>query len=170
MTIFDHALIIILLLSIIYGLTRGVIKEILSIVGWVAAFVVANKFAGLLAPYMPDSIPGDNLKGLAALVVLFIGTLFVTGIIVSLVSSLISSVGLGWLNNFLGAVFGLLRGCLIAGVIVYLAGFTALPKADLWQNAKFSKTMENFVLKVVQYGPDFFKGKIQYPPRDALNT
>ncbi len=168
MTIFDHALIIVLFLSVIFGLMRGVIKEVLSIVGWVAAFVIANKFTDQLALFMPDAIPGDKLKELVSFIVLFLATLFIIGIIVSLVSSLISSVGLGWLNNMLGAVFGFLRGCVIAGVIVYLAGFTKLPSADLWQNARFSKVMEEFVLRVVDYGPEFFKGKVKYPPRETV--
>lgn len=168
MTVFDYALIIVVLVSIVFGLTRGVIKEVLSIVGWAIAFVIANKYADSLAVFMPDSIPGDKVKELISFIVLFVVTLFIVGLLVSLVSSLISSIGLGWLNDFLGAVFGFVRGCLIAGVIVYLAGFTKLPSADLWQKAKFSKTMEEFVLRVVEYGPDFFKGKVTYPPRETV--
>lgn len=167
MTTFDYVVIIIVAVSIIYGLSRGVIKEVLSILGWVAAFIVANRFSGLLVPFMPNSIPTNDLKALAAVIVLFIGTLFIIGMVVSLLSKAISTVGLGWLNNVLGAIFGFFRGFLIVGVIVYLAGLTKLPSSELWQNAILSQSMERFVLSALEFGPNFLKDKVEYPARDV---
>lgn len=170
MTIFDHAVIIIIGLSVIVSISRGLIQEVLSIIGWFAALFAAKTYAKSFAPLMPDSIPGDELKLLAGFLLLFIGTLFVTGMISKLASSLFSSVGLGWLNNLLGAGFGFLRGLLISGFIVFLAGFTKIPEDTRWQDAILSDRMEQIVLRALDYGPPYFKEKVQYPANKADPT
>ena len=58
MTIFDYVVLFILVSSVVISTMRGLVKEILSLVGWVAAFVVANAFGAKLAPMLPSVIPG----------------------------------------------------------------------------------------------------------------
>lgn len=168
MTVFDHIVIIIIGLSIIVSISRGLIQEVLSILGWFFALYVAKTYGKSFAPFMPDSIPGPELKLLAGFLLLFIATLFITGLVSKLASSAFSSIGLGWLNNILGAFFGFVRGLLIAGFIVFLAGFTKVPEDGRWQEAMLSDDMERFVLKVLEYGPPYFRDKVQYPERSTV--
>lgn len=163
MTVFDYAVIVIVGLSILIGISRGLIQEVLSILGWFFALYVAKTYAKMTVAYMPDSIPGDELKMLAAFLLLFVATLFITSMIAKLLASMFSSIGLGWLNNILGAGFGFLRGVLIAGVIVFLAGFTKIPEDPRWQGALFSDDMEQFVLRVLEYAPESLRDKVHYP-------
>lgn len=163
MTVFDYAVIIIVGLSIVIGISRGLIQEVLSILGWFAALYVAKTYAKSAVSFMPDSIPGDELKMLAAFLLLFIATLFITGMVAKLAASMFSSIGLGWLNNVLGAGFGFLRGVLIAGVIVFLAGFTKIPEDSRWQGALLSDDMEQFVLRILEYAPASLRDKVHYP-------
>lgn len=162
MTIFDYAVIIIIGISLIISIMRGLVQEVLSIVGWFAAIYVSKTYASQVIPFIPDSIPGDNLKLLTAFIILFVATLFLAGLISMAISSLFSTVGLGWLNNLLGAFFGIGRGMLIVCVIVFLAGLTTIPKDPRWQNAMFSAPFEAAVLTALEYVPDLIKGKVSY--------
>ena len=113
MTGFDYAVIAVLALSALLGWWRGLVYEVLSLLGWVAAFVVARLFATNVAPYMPDCAGADVLKTAAASALLFILTLIVCSILAWLLSRVVKWVGLGWLDGLLGTLFGLLRGMLL---------------------------------------------------------
>lgn len=72
MTIFDYIVLIIIGLSVILSVMRGMIREVLAIVGLVAAFYVGVTYTNQLLPMMPIDIPNDALRVLAA----FFGTFF----------------------------------------------------------------------------------------------
>jgi membrane protein required for colicin V production len=67
MTIFDYVVLVIIGLSIIVSMMRGLLAEILSIMGWFVAFFVARTYSGQLAPMMPDELPTESLRVLARL-------------------------------------------------------------------------------------------------------
>lgn len=162
MTIFDYAVFVIVGLSVIVSLMRGLIGEVLSIAGWIAALYVAKTYAVQLIPLLPDSISGQGLRVLIAFLVLFVVTLLLSGLVSKILSSVFSKVGLGWINNILGAVFGFGRGLLIVSVVVFLAGLTKIPQDDRWKNAMFSATFEAFVIQALDYAPNYLKKQIDF--------
>jgi membrane protein required for colicin V production len=78
-TIFDYLVLFILISSVLISTLRGLVKEILSLVGWVAAFVVANAFGAKLAPMLPSVIPGETVKLIVAFIALFLGVRVLMG-------------------------------------------------------------------------------------------
>ena len=111
MTAFDFAVIAIFLLSLLLGLWRGLVYEVLSLLGWPLAFVLSRMFAGDVAPMMPGT--QDVVQIALAYAVVFIAALIAWAILVWLVSKLVKAVGLGWLDRVLGGIFGLVRGGLV---------------------------------------------------------
>jgi membrane protein required for colicin V production len=162
MTIFDYVVIAILAISVIISISRGLVKEVLSIAGWFVALYVAKTYANQIMPLLPDSLSGDSLRVLVAFVVLFVSTLILAGFVSMALSTLFSKIGLGWLNNLLGGFFGLARGMIIISVIVFLAGLTSFPKDARWQNAMFSAPIEAFVLSILAYAPDYIKKQVSF--------
>ena len=77
MTSFDYLVLIIVGISIVLSVMRGLLAEVLSILGWVAAFFVAKTYASEVVPMMPVDIPTESLRILAAFLVLFFATLLV---------------------------------------------------------------------------------------------
>ena len=75
MTGFDYAVLIIIGLSVIFSIMRGMVKEVLAIIGWVAAFYVGRTYTDQLLPMMPVDIPTESLRVLAAFLILFLATL-----------------------------------------------------------------------------------------------
>ena len=132
---------------------RGAVREVLAIVGWIAAFYAAKTYAVQLVPLLPQDIPSEPLKLLAAFVILLLGVLLIASLLSIALSSLIKKIGLNWLNRFVGALFGLVRGLIIICVLVFLAGLTSLPKDARWTNAMFSSPLEVLVKSMLPWLP-----------------
>lgn len=153
MTLFDYAVLIIIGLSILISLMRGAVREILSLLGWVLAFYIARTYSLMVVPFLPEGIPTESLKILAAFIVLFLAVLLITSLLAIAMAGLLKDIGLGWLNRLLGGVFGFLRGLLIVTVLMILAGMTQLPKDARWTNAMFSAPLEALVKTVLIWLP-----------------
>lgn len=162
MTIFDYAVLTIVGLSVIFSVMRGMVREVLSILGWVAAFYVARTYTNQLLPMMPANIPTESLRVLAAFLVLFLATLLLASLLAIAISAIFKKIGLGWLNRLLGAVFGVARGLLIVCVVVFLAGLTEAPKDARWRNAMFSAPIEALVVSMLPWIPDSIAKHVKY--------
>ena len=153
MTIFDYLVLFILVASIVISMLRGLMKEILSLVSWIAAFVVANLFGADLAPLLPAAIPGAALRLIVAFVLLFIGARLLMGLLMMAVDATINAAGLTLADRGLGGLFGLARGIVIVLAGVMLAGMTELPKQDFWKNALLSPMAETGARTVQPFLP-----------------
>ena len=162
MTWFDYAVILVFLFSALLGWWRGFVYEVLSLLGWVAAGVVARLFASSAVPYMPTALGAESARMAAAFAILFIVTLIVGSIVAWMLSKLVKWVGLGWLDGMLGMSFGMLRGVLVILVLVILAGMTRLPQEPFWRNAWSSKSLENMAQVIQAWMPDSVAKRVHY--------
>ncbi len=162
MTIFDYVVLTIIGLSIVLSVMRGLLREVLAILGWVAAFYVAKTYTNQILPMMPADIPTESLRILAAFLVLFLATLLVASLLAIALSVIFKKIGLGWLNRLLGAFFGLARGLLIVCVLVFLAGLTNIPKDTRWRNAMFSSPIEALVISMLPWLPISIAKHVKY--------
>lgn len=160
MTSFDIAVAAILLLSLSFGVWRGLVYEVLSLLGWPLAFVLSRMFAGDVSAMMPGT--QEVIRIASAYAVVFVAALVAWGILVWLVSRLIKAIGLGWLDSALGALFGLVRGALVILVLAWLGGLTRLPEQPFWQNAQTSRAIEDVALWSKVWLPDNIRQRIHY--------
>lgn len=149
MTVFDYIVLTVLVASVIISTVRGLVKEILSLIAWAAAFFVANTWAAQMAAMLPEGLtawmPGAMTKLIVGFVILFIGTLLVAGLVNMAVGHLIKAAGLTLADRGLGGLFGLARGTLLVLTGVILAGLTSLPQQPLWREALLSPLAETAV-------------------------
>lgn len=162
MTIFDYIVLIVVAFSVLISVLRGGVREVLSILGWLAAFYVAKTYVGALIPLMPEEIPTDELKTLAAFVILFLLALLVAGLVATGLATLLSKAGLGWFNRIMGALFGLARGLLVIGVGAMLAGMTSIPKDDVWTTAMLSAPVEAMVKAALPLLPETLSKRVTF--------
>jgi membrane protein required for colicin V production len=162
MTIFDYAVLLIVGLSILLSVMRGLVREVLALLAWVVAIWLATAYATDIARLLPGSIPNDSVRMLAAFVILFLGALLLMSLVTMTLGELVKSLGLGVMDRSLGAVFGLARGVLIVTVLVLLAGLTTLPKQPLWRSAMFSAPLEAFAQSVTPWLPEDLRKRISY--------
>jgi membrane protein required for colicin V production len=161
-TLFDYLVLFILIASVIISTLRGLVREILSLVSWIVAFVVANAFCAELAPLLSGLVPGEAVRMMLAFVLLFIGVRLLMGLLMLAVDALIKATGLTLADRGLGGLFGLARGIVIvlAGVIV--CGMTQIPEQPFWKNALLSPLAESGVRTVKPFLPGTLAQHVKY--------
>ncbi|MEW5887922.1 MAG: CvpA family protein [Pseudomonadota bacterium] len=162
MTAFDYMVLAVVGASVLLGAWRGLFSEVLALAAWIVAFVAARTFAGDAAPLLGAWIKEGALQYLVAFVVIFVGVILLAALLRLAVSKLLRAVGLGPLDRFLGAVFGVLRGAVVVLVAVLAAGFTALPQQAWWRDAYFSPPLETAVLAAKPWFPPAVAKRIKY--------
>lgn len=148
MTGFDFVLLAILAISMVLGLLRGLLKEVLSLVAYASAFLAAIWWGPLVSEIFSQWITQPFVSMALAYLGVFIGVLLSIGFINMTLSALLSKTGLTPADHGLGAMFGLLRGVLFVLVLVILAGYTPLPEEPWWKNAMFSKQVVGAVQQI----------------------
>ena len=116
----DWAFIAVLTVSTLISLWRGFAREALSLLGWVAAFVLANLFAERLSATLIQFIDNEPARYMAAFALLFVGVLLLFNLLGVLVRQLIRLTGLSILDRLLGTVFGFTRGLIILLVVSFI--------------------------------------------------
>ena len=131
----DLTLLAVLALSIVIGLVRGLVFEVLSLLGWVAAYFAAQWLGPEVAPYVPIGTPGSALNQGAAFALTFIASLIVWGLGARLVRLLISTSPLSLPDRVLGAGFGALRGMVLLLAIATVVALTPAVRAPAWRTS-----------------------------------
>ncbi len=162
MTIFDLVVLIIFIVSVLLSIVRGVVRESLSLVGWVVAYMAAKIFAKDFVIVLPLSITDDSLRMVISYVAVFMAVLIVMSMLTMLASALIRTVGLGLVDRFLGALFGFARGLLVVLLLVLSAGLTTLPQEPFWKKALLSKPLETGVIMIMPWLPRGLSRRINY--------
>jgi membrane protein required for colicin V production len=162
MTLFDVVVLVVLVASVIISAVRGLVREILSLIGWIAAFVVANTFAAWMAGLLPAMVIGGVLRLILGFAILFVGTLIVAALLASAIHHVIRAAGLVLADRGLGGVFGLLRGVLIVLTAVILAGLTSLPKQAFWRDSFFAPIAEQTVRSIKPLLPPEWAEHVHY--------
>ncbi len=132
----DAALIAVLVISVIVGVIRGFVFELLSLVGWVAAWFAAQWFAAQVAPYIPIGSSGSALNLGAAFAIVFVAALIVWAIAARLIRLVIHATPLSIVDRGLGAVFGLLRGVVLLLAVTVAVGLTPAGKSSAWHQSR----------------------------------
>jgi membrane protein required for colicin V production len=154
MTAFDFVAIAIIVLSALLGWWRGFMYELFSLIGWIAAYVVARTFSAQALPYIPEAVGAVNVRSVVAFAVLFIVTLIVAAIAAWLLARLAKFAGLGGMDGKFGAMFGVLRGVLVLLALVWLGGLTSMPQKPWWRDALSSKPLLQAALYAKDYVPE----------------
>ena len=154
MTSFDYAVIAIIVLSALVGWWRGFMYELFSLLGWLAAYIVASTFSAQMMPHVPMEVGAVNIRSAVAFAALFIATLIVAALFAWFLARLAKYAGLSGMDGKFGAIFGMLRGGLVVIALVWLAGLTDLPQLPFWRNALSSKPLQQAAMYAKDYMPE----------------
>ena len=162
MTAFDYDVLTVLGVSVLLGVWRGVVSEILALVAWVVAFLAARAEGAEVANWLAPHVAEPALRLAAAYVLVVVAVLVVFSIARLVLKLLLKAVGLGVLDRMLGAAFGALRGVVVVLVAVLVAGMTPLPKMEWWREAKLAPPLETAVLAARPWLPADAAKRIRY--------
>ncbi len=172
----DNAILLIFIISVLAGLMRGLVKEIISILSWIAAVIVAVLFSTKVAamftgsPQVQSAVSNASTSiGMNAaapvsyvsigisFIVLFILTLTVGTIINHLISKAVEGGGISFVNRLLGGVFGLGRGFIMVVVAIFVIQLTPLQQQVWWSASQLVNSFQPAVKWLGSYAAPGFE-------------
>jgi membrane protein required for colicin V production len=132
----DWVFLAVLAASLLLGAWRGLVYEVLSVMGWIAAFILAQWLAPDAAAMLPMGKAGEAVRYVAGFVVVFIAVVFTAGLVAWAIKRLVQAVGLRPIDRTLGAMFGLLRGVVLLLATAVVVHMTPFKRADWWTESK----------------------------------
>lgn len=142
----DAGLLAVLAFSVLLGLLRGMLMEVLSLLGWSASWVSAQWWGVRVAAHLPLGTPGSDLNRAAGFIATFVVVLLVWATFSWLLQKLMRASPLSAGDRALGALFGFIRGLLVVTVIVMVVSLTPFAKADLWRDSIGTRWLRGAIL------------------------
>ena len=162
MTVLDFCILVILALSMLLGLWRGLVSEVLAVAAWVAAILAGKAFAGDVAPALSGFVKDALVQTIAAFALIVVAVILLIAVLRFALRELLKAAGLGVTDRVLGACFGVGRGLLIVLLGVLLAGLTAVPRQPWWQASVLAPPLETVVLAAKPWLPAAMAKRIKY--------
>lgn len=163
MTGIDYGLLAVIGISALVGLVRGLLREVLSLLVWVAAIWLALRYVDLASIQLESLVDSPTLRLGLAFAGLFIIALSVGGLINFLLGKLVEKTGLSTADRFLGLLFGTARGIAIVILAVLLATLTPMPREAWWQSSVLIPGFERAATQVRALIPDDVQNSFLFP-------
>lgn len=172
-TLIDAIVAVVIILSAILAFSRGFVREVLAIGGWVVAAIVAYIFAPQAEPLMKEvpvlnDLIADNcaISMIAAFAAVFAVGLVVMSIFTPLFSSMVQRSALGGIDQGIGFLFGALRGIILVAIafLLYQQVYVSRDVAMVEQSQSiqvFQKLQENISEQVPETAPAWVTEKYE---------
>lgn len=162
MATFDYVVLGIVAISLVLGLWRGVVSELIALAAWVMAFMAALEFGAPAGKLIFTGIADPAIRALAGCVLIFVGVLVLMSLVRLAVRSMVKALGLSLSDRLLGMFFGLARGVLLVMLLVAAGGMTSAPQQPWWKEATLAPPLETAVLVAKPWLPDDLAKKIRF--------
>jgi len=148
LNILDIIIISIIVISGLVGVFRGLVREVMSLVGWIVSVWLAWRFAYVFAPVFDSIIESSDVRKAAAFISIFLLSLVMFALLSYFISKIMSKSALKGMDRTLGMLFGLLRGAIIIAVLAMLIQSTQFAKEAWWTGSM----LKDYFLLLAAYG------------------
>ena len=132
MTVLDWVFVGVLVFSLLLGLLRGLVYEVLSVLSWIAAFVLAQWLAPAVGAWLPMENAAEPLRYAAGFAIVFVAVVSAGGLVAWATRKMVEAVGLRPMDRVLGAAFGVVRGVMVLLALAVVVNMTPLRKSQWW--------------------------------------
>ncbi|MDP9045116.1 MAG: CvpA family protein [Pseudomonadota bacterium] len=143
-----------LLLSVLVGLARGFVFELLSLVGWFAAYFAARWLGPACAAHVPVGVPGSALNEGVTFAGIFLLALVLWSLAARFVRTLVRATPLRGFDRVLGGGFGLVRGLLVLLLAATLIGLSPWARSPAWQASRGAAWLDAMLQQLRPYFSD----------------
>lgn len=140
MTVLDWLFLLGLLASIGLGVWRGFVYEVLSVLNWLLALVLAQWLGDEVGRMLPIDRGSETLIHIAGFVLVFVVSVFVGGVVVWGLPKLIEQAGLRPVDRVLGGAFGVLRAIILVLAMTVFVLMTPVKDQDWWRDSLVADT------------------------------
>jgi len=153
----DYVIIGVIAVSVVTGLIRGFIKELISLCVWIIAGWLAFVYAKPVAQWLGTYVQDKSAQVVLAYILIIVGTLVVGGVINALLSFIMHRSGLSGTDRLLGVGFGFIRGVFVVGLIMVVIKLSGMPEEDYKEKSLLYSQFNPLVNWMYQYAPDLIK-------------
>lgn len=153
----DIAIVAVIGLSVLTGLFRGFVKELVALCVWILAIWLGMNYSQSLDPWLQSYVQEQSARTAIAFIIILFGTLFVGGVINAILSFILKRAGLSGTDRTLGMGFGFLRGVFIVALIMVAVKMTSLPYEKYSQESKLYARFDPVVSLLYAHLPEFIK-------------
>lgn len=144
------------------GALRGWIAEALTLGVWLAAGLIAWLFAEEASPWFAQGIIGDEAgQRIMAFIALFVAAFMVFSVANFFLRKMVFNVGLNPWRRIFGALFGAVRGFIVAAIVVALAGLTRFPQQAWWTESRLAPPLQATALSLASHLPADLAGRFR---------
>ena len=162
MAALDWCVIAVVALSTLFAFVRGFTREFIALLTWIFGVVAAIVFSPVVATWLPDFGVHEAARYIAAFALILVAALLAGALVAWPLGSVIRKSGLGFVDRFLGAIFGMARGALLVLGFALVAGLTSLPRQDWWQNAALAPALAAAALAAAPWLPAEWAQRLDY--------
>lgn len=166
----DYVIMGVVALSVITGLFRGFIKELIALCIWILAIWLAFKYSPALDPHLSPYIQDKTAKLIVAFVGILLSTVIVGGVCNALLSFVLRRSGLSSMDRLLGMGFGFVRGVFIVALVFAGIKMTSIPDKAYTENSSLYPILDPLVNQIHAYMPDLLKQAKAYDKSDHSLT
>jgi membrane protein required for colicin V production len=141
----DVGIALVLLLSIVVGLWRGLVFEVMALAGWVVAFIAARALAAEIAPWLPFGAPGSALPLAAGWLIVFVATLVVWSLLARLVKMVLHATPLSVVDRAGGALFGAVRAAVLLLALTTLVRISPAAQSEPWRESRGAAVLDTLL-------------------------
>lgn len=153
----DIVILVIIGLSVITGLIRGFLKELIALCVWFIAIWLAYHYYSFLDPLLQPYIQDKTARTVAGFVIILVATLLVGGLFNGILGFVLKKTGLSGTDRILGMGFGFVRGVFIVALIMVVVKLTSLPEEEYASNSRLYAKFEPVVAWIYAKVPTFIR-------------
>jgi membrane protein required for colicin V production len=132
----DYIILVILVISAVMGLVRGLLREAIAVITWFLAIVLAWIYGPSLEPILGGVLVGSPLRIWAARTIIFVGVLLLGGAVAVVLGHYVRVSMFAGMDKFLGFVFGIIRGVVIVGAFTIAIQAMRMDEDPRWKNSR----------------------------------
>ncbi|MCH9644622.1 MAG: CvpA family protein [Gammaproteobacteria bacterium] len=163
---FDFVIIGIIFISIVVSFFRGILREILSLIIWVAAFILAFRYAEQVGLHLQGFVHSSTVGYALAFLLIFLVVFFVGMVLNFFIKNVIDKIGFGPADRALGVCFGVARGVLVVAVLLMFIAISPMQRDAWYADSKVRPYFNGLVVRLGHFVPEqiqHFSSWIGYP-------
>ena len=133
MNLIDWTILLVVSISVVFGMMKGLLRSVLSLVGIIAGILLAGWYCGPLAVRLAPWVHPPALAQVLAFAAILIGVLILAALLGHTLRKFAAASGLGFLDRLGGGLFGFARAVLLLAALL-------LPMAPLFNNLEVART------------------------------
>ena len=166
----DYAIIAVIALSVITGLFRGFIKELIALCVWILAIWLALTYSSAFDPWLKPYIQDKTARAVVAFIAILLGTIIVGGLFNALLSLFLRRSGLSGTDRLLGMSFGFVRGVFIVSLLMVVVKMTTVSPQEYASKSILYSKFDPVVDWLYGYMPGLMKHVGVFDKKDKENT